>query len=208
MNKYIAVAVALVVVGLAFWGNLGLSSKEVPTQSKILEFPSLGFSLDAFNILKVPGYSDPVGDEAFSVFSQYLVFAENHDREGIRTTNHQISEACADESRREECYQNMDNFYRFTSHLKREDFTEVYADDRQVVLATDTMDMRDTPLRVSEGRAVLYFTRDSEGNPKMLGVKFCKPGEVFTADCFETDPQKRDLDGNGWWDQIEVLFNK
>lgn len=136
-----------------------------------------------------------VAIEAWQVFRNYLEFARMHDLAGIRSLSHQISATCDDVSREEECFALMDSVYAIASPLEAAEFRHILADRWQIIMFTD-------PPVV----AILYFTRDERGTPKVLGMRFCVEDEDSRSPCVETDPGKRDTDGNGWWDSIESLF--
>ena len=51
------------------------------------------------------------------------------------------------------------------------------------------------------------LTKDTDGDTAPDAVETCTdPGAP--ADCVKTDPNKKDSNGNGWWDSIEALFYK
>ena len=144
------------------------------------------------NFFSVP---NPLKSEAWQVFENYLAFAKAHDMAGIRTLSYQISATCNDPAKERECLTLMDNVYLFASDLKLSDFTHFAADERQIVLYTDGPTV-----------AILFFTRDEIGTPKVLGMKFCFEDEATAGTCVKTDQSERDLDGDGWWDNVESLF--
>lgn len=203
MEKYISVALAVSVVALA----LLVSSGGFPIstdKSSGLSLPALSFSPSKLH-LDLPGLNkSDVGREAFAVFRDYREFARTGDIEGIKSLSHQISPACSDPERREECERLMASVYYFTQDFKEEDFKHIYFDDRQLVMLTDFLPSAESPDR-EPIRSALFFTR-MEGGPKLLGIKFCLPNEERPGECFETDPGKRDQDKNGWWDQVESFF--
>ena len=94
----------------------------------------------------------------------------------------------------------MGGVYQFAKDFKEEYFTSTFYDDRQIVLITDN--------KASMVSVALVFTRDMNGNSKVLGIKWCVPEKDNQNICVETDPTKRDLDNNGWWDDVEALFYK
>ncbi|KKU21202.1 MAG: hypothetical protein UX31_C0020G0008 [Candidatus Nomurabacteria bacterium GW2011_GWA1_46_11] len=133
--------------------------------------------------------------EAWTTFQNYLEFARTHNLSGIRSLSHQISATCSDQSREEECFALMDSVHAFASQLEFGEFKHIQMDERQIIMFTDGPTV-----------AILYFTRDNNGAPKVLGLRFCLEDEAVLDSCVETDPAKRDRDGNGWWDSVESLF--
>jgi len=139
--------------------------------------------------------SDPTKREAWTTFEQYLEFAKTHDMAGIRSLSHQISETCRDISREAECFVLMDSVYNIAGGFKLSDFKHIQADERQIIMYTDGPTV-----------VILFFTRDQSGTPKVLGMRLCLEDKTSLGSCVENDPDKRDLDHNGWWDSVETLF--
>ena len=162
------------------------------------------------NILTTFSTTNSDKREALTIFQNYLEFARTHNLSGIRSLSHQISTTCGDQSREEECFALMDSVYAFTSTFKLSDFKHIQSDEKQAIMYTDGPTV-----------VILYFTKDESGSLKVLGMRFCFEAptreavgvptesvgnETPAKPCVETDPVKRDLDGNGWWDDVESLF--
>lgn len=107
---------------------------------------------------------DKVGKEAWQVLEEYLAYAKAHNLEGVKRLSLKISDTCANESKREECFALMDGAYAFISPFKASDFKNVLWDEYRVTLFTDYR---------SGTRTAIFFTRDTEGALKVAGVKFC-----------------------------------
>jgi len=186
MGKETPVLIPLLAITIVFllgYGGFGwkndLENKEV---ASIIEFFTTYSTV-----------SDPLKSEAWQIFENYLEFAHAHNIEGIRSLSHQMSTTCQDPSKQTECFALMDSVYSFGIIFQAGDFKHVQVDERQIIMSTD-----------GPGVAVLYFTRDQNGTPKVLGMRLCT--EDVPGECVESDPSKRDLDGNGWWDEVESLF--
>ena len=133
-------------------------------------------------------------DEAWQVFENYLEFARAHNLDGVKSLSYQISATCQDLAREAECLTLMDSVYAFGNALKKEDFSHVNYDNRQVILFTDAPNV-----------AILYFTRDEKGVLKILGLRFCFEDENAPGSCAR-NVARDDTDGDGWWDSTESLF--
>ena len=138
---------------------------------------------------------DALSREAWTTFENYLEFAKAHNLEGMRSVSYQISPTCNDPTKQAECFALMDNVYNIASYFKLSDFRHIQADERQIIMYTD-----------GPGVATLYFTRDEAHVLKVLGLRFCFEDETSSDKCIEADQVKRDLNGNGWWDNVESLF--
>ena len=147
------------------------------------------------NILTTFSTTNSDKREAWTTFQNYLEFARTHNLSGIRSLSHQISATCGDQSREEECFALMDSIYAFTSTFTLSDFKHIQSDEKQAIMYTDGPTV-----------VILYFTKDESGSLKVLGMRFCFEAETSPNSCVETDPVKRDQDGNGWWDDVESLF--
>lgn len=133
--------------------------------------------------------------EAWQVFEHYLEFARTHNLAGIRSLSHQLSPVCEDPSKEAECFGLMDSVYAVAGHFEFSQFKHIQADERQIIMYTDGPTV-----------VILYFARDKYRVPKLLGIKFCFEEAAQSRSCVETDPAKRDLNSNGWWDEVESLF--
>mgnify|MGYP001567436285 FL=1 len=189
MKRYIGVAAALVVTGIFFYGDK-------------LDLPLI----DNLNLNINATPADPVGALAWQTFEQYRTYATEGNLDGVKSISHQISETCKNPATLEKCNRLMASVAQFTRDLRGSDFTEVYYDDRQIVLLSE-------PIETAGGDAlvqvILFFTRTPAGEPRVLGMQFCfkNKGEE-NQNCFNSNPAARDLDQNGWWDAVESLFYK
>lgn len=205
-HKNIAIAVALVVVLFAFGGNF---YKPADSSSGLARDLSDLLPSFAFPSIHIPTLeSSQMGLQAWSVWERYLEAAKNHDIETVQSLSHQTSATCQDPAREAECFTLMDSVYYFGSIFKKEAFTRIFSDDKQIIMMTEFI--TDPKTGPQSTQVVLFFTRTPDGTPKVLTMRFCFKDqlETFGGNCVETDPQKRDLDNNGWWDSVEALFYK
>lgn len=195
----IAVTLALVVV-------LGAILVFAPTGERSPNSTSgslfSGFSLPFTN--KVPSLNDSFTvTAAWSTFQDYLKFAKEHDLEGVKSLSYQVSETCSNPEKVTDCNTLMDSVYMIAGGFKLSDFVNVFSDEKQIILTTDYVEVfKDAdPTKV-----VLYFVKSDAGAPKVLGIRFCYGKESDQNICVITDPEKRDSDKDGWWDDVESLF--
>lgn len=195
-NILILVVLALVVIGAGLFLKPGKLSTPIASSTPIGFDPSLS----------IPNLADaPVEAQAWGNFQDYLKAAKNHDLESLKKFSYQLSGACSDTTKQEECFQLMDSLVAVTSDFKLSDFKHIDYDDKQVVMSTDYMPLTEPT------KAVLYFVRAEDKFPKMLAIRFCYGDESKSPEqmkCVNTDPTTRDKDKNGWWDDVEALFNK
>ena len=192
MKRYIKiVGIVLVITAiLLLSSNYAVKNEKLDTNRKLSSYKlSLSPSLKITS-----GGNVLLAQEAWVIFQSYLESARLHDLPSLKKLSYQLSDTCKDESRKEECFALMDNVYNIASPFEASEFKNIQADGRQITLYTDGPVV-----------AILFFVRDTDGTPKVLGLRFCSE-EGAQNSCVETDPIKRDLDGNGWWDSTESLF--
>jgi len=184
MRKHSSVLISLLAIGIVF--SLGY---------KGFEWNNMFHGSEVASFITTFSATDSEKHDAWITFQNYLEYARTHDLSGIRSLSHQISAICNDKSREEECFALMDNVYTLASPLKLSEFKHIQTDERQIIMFTDGPVV-----------TILYFVRDAGGVLKVLGMRFCLEDDTSTANCVETDPKRRDLDNNGWWDSVESLF--
>lgn len=207
MSKYIAIVIALVVLGGAYFFKLPAPRQIENGDGANLMLPSMSFSLSNLrmpNLMVKP--LPPEGERAWTIFEQYMRFAKEKNLEGVKSLSHQVSETCKNPATLKDCESLMESVASFTGNLRKEDFQNVFFDDRQIVMFTN-------PIETVEGdtlaQVILFFTRRDSGEPKVLGMRFCfRKKTDEDKQCFSADPATRDQDGNGWWDTVESLFYK
>lgn len=202
-NRTIAVSVALVVVFGVFFKDF---YKPAPGETLTEKVASTPFSLSFFkpNFIIPDLASAGIEAEVWSVFQNYLQAAQAHDVDALRNLSHQLSPTCADAVKVAECNQLMDSVYLIAENWEQEEFKNVAYDDRQIVLSTNSqVGIDNTPTKTA-----IFFTRTNTGEPKVLSIKLCFGVESDLDKCVNTDPSTRDLDNNGWWDEVETFFSR
>lgn len=202
MNKqtasFVIVLVILIVGGFLYFSTdtFKKDSGYNTDVGKLTNTPSFSLpNLTPPNLEILPNKDTAVINQAWATWEKYIEFAKAHNLAGIRSLSHQISKTCNDPSKEKECFELMDSVVNFSTLLKREMFNHTQTDDKQIMMWSE-----------GPGVVILFFTKDQSGAPKVLGLRFCQEDEKSETRCVETDPDKRDLDGNGWWDSTESLF--
>ncbi len=206
-NTYIAVAlgVALVLGALFLPWKSYIPSFHLPTATSTPTGDATGgLSFAAPVLPSLTSLKDaPAIAQAWATFQNYIAAAKAHDLPTLSALSYQLSPACKDPARREECYGLMDSVVFFTGDFKQSDFTHVAYDDRQSIITTDYI-MLDGATDLI--KTVFYFVRTSALDTKFLGVRFCVGEETTQDQCINTDPATRDADQDGWWDDVEAMF--
>ncbi|MEK7135207.1 MAG: hypothetical protein AAB780_00680 [Patescibacteria group bacterium] len=197
----IAVTVALVVV-LGTILVFAPSSERMGGPRNLPLFSGLSLPFSS----KVPNLNDSFNvTAAWSTFQDYLKFAKAHDLEGVKSLSYQVSEACSNPEKITECERLMDSVSQIGAEFKLEDFKSVFYDDKQIIMSTDHMVIMEG---LDKTKIVLFFVKSDVGEPKVLGIRLCFGGESGNNTCVITDPETRDADKDGWWDDVEALFHK
>jgi hypothetical protein len=171
--------------------------------------------------------------QVWQTFQTYLGFLKAHDVDSANAlmwpSVRMDMPACIAQLSEKTCWGLVDALYGSASTLKGEDFANVWADDKQIILSSDPAF---TPQagEVDASRSYLYFVFDPQGRILFLQLankswnattedevrqmmldsdqdgltdsdETClhQPGDM----CTKTDPGKRDTDGDGYWDSIE-----
>lgn len=86
--------------------------------------------------------------------------------EGVLALTYQVSEVCADEARRAECDERMENAHAFGEDMHREGMRILSADRNQMILVSDWLEDFDNAT-FSITRSIIFFIRDN-GALKLL----------------------------------------
>jgi hypothetical protein len=140
-------------------------------------------------------FINPTATLAWGTWTNYVTAAGTHDLATVKKLSHQISPTCADPSKEAECLMLMEGVVFFGGALKPQEFSYIQSDEKQIIMYTPY---------VSGMRKILYFTRDSEGTPKVLGLRFCGKGKESLEVCLDSEKSFADTNENGWWDVTEA----
>ncbi|OHA88474.1 MAG: hypothetical protein A2653_00495 [Candidatus Zambryskibacteria bacterium RIFCSPHIGHO2_01_FULL_43_25] len=177
--------------------------------------------------------------QAWGVFENYLLANQNHDVGAVSSLTRKLSDACLNPETESECFARMDYVVEVAKDLKEENFTNVWFDEKQIILFSDFKPDNDDVVSRYKG-SYIFFIRDGNGNPQVAGLD---PERVWSfkdnsessgvldveeqlqniiddrdsdtipdvyetcinpeEECDGTNPDKRDTDGDGWWDGME-----
>lgn len=145
----------------------------------------------------------------WSTFALYLARAHDHDIEGVKELSFELSDTCKDPKQKTECYKKMDTVYDIGSKLKQEDFTHIVEDAKQGILSTNVR-RPDTVNNLIAVKQVIFFTKDAQGNPKVLALNPNEMWQVVRNKASTTAELEaklaslvRDFDEDGASDELE-----
>lgn len=111
----------------------------------------------------------------WDTFALYLSKAADHDIPGVAALSFELSDTCKDEKLKKECFAKMDAVHEIGSQLKQEDFVNIWEDKKQAILST-VIRRPNTENALIAARSTIIFTKDAQGNPKLLALN---PNEMW-----------------------------
>jgi len=240
------VAIIIILVAGGFWFIHGRASDSAALVTSNGASSSTDSTNPSTTGVSAKNPNPELSHAAWLVLQKYLTYAKAHDLAGVTATSFQLSAACKDPKRINECYKLMDGVQFFGRNIKEKDFTNMWYDSKQIILFTELTEDEPDEITRGEIRSMLFFTRGENGEIKLLAFKpsngayvgtkdkseaqiktelanllkdtdqdalsdmqeTCSIPNITTVECPKTDPNKRDTNGNGWWDGVEILMHK
>jgi hypothetical protein len=190
---YIAGAVVIVVVvlfiilnfknGLSNIQNKEVTTENIATSTSENILTKVGSSTQATKVQPIS-----VKDIAWAVFQKYLTFNKNKNLEGVKSIVYKVAPVCADPKTIVECEGRMASAYSYGSVLKKEDFTNVWSDNRQIILATDfwTESAKEID-QYGRFRSIIFFIKGADGEWKLLSFSPTKGGATSKGDASQAE---------------------
>lgn len=232
MRKNIVVFIAVFII-LGFLGWKMISDKPSAKMPVSTSTPSIASSTE---LQASTAQSESEKDRAWKVLQNYLRFAKNKNLEGVASLSYQLSDSCKNNQKdaQKECLLKIENVYNLGKDFKEKDFNTIWSDEKQIILSTDWKHFDSQGVN-GLVHGVIYFVKDAKGNIKLLSFNPAKGAFITdtasstkaeidqkllkaTLDSdqdglpdveeINTDPHKRDSNGNGFWDGVEALFYK
>ena len=177
-NKIIISLVSIFVVALVlFFANQGpVATEPLPAQNKesdqILPVSELPQSSEQTKPLS----NDPK-DVAWNLFQKYLSYNKSLDLDAVKSVVHKVSAICNAKIPTKECKDRMTSAYSYGVKMKKQDFINVWSDQKQIILATNfwTEEGKDTD-DIGRFRSIIFFVRDEGGVLKLLSFSPSKGG--------------------------------
>lgn len=188
-NKRIILIVAvLIVIAVLFFVLKNVSLAPVAddksssaTADKVKIDPSLSGQT-------LPFSNDPK-TLAWTLFQKYLGYNKDQNLEGVRSTVYKVAAVCNDPKTLIDCKARMGAAYSYGVALKKEDFTNIWSDEKQIILSTD-FEVKEDDVSIGRTRSIIFFIKDETGNLRMLSFSPAK-GAVATKD---TTASRQEID--------------
>jgi hypothetical protein len=125
-------------------------------------------------------FSNNPKDVAWALFQKYLAYNKDQNIEGVRSTVYKVAAVCNDPKTLIDCKARMGAAYSYGSALKKEDFTNIWDDEKQMILSTD-FKVSEDDVSISRTRSIIFFVKDGAGGLRMLSFSPSK-GAIVDKD--------------------------
>lgn len=167
----------------------------------------------------IPGITLPLSnapeDVAWAVFQKYLGYNKDQNLEGVRSMVYKVASVCNDPKTTIDCKARMGSAYQYGSALKKEDFVNVWSDEKQIILSTDFWLESSKDLdQYGRFRSIIFFIKGTDGSWKLLSFSPTKGGATNKGAASQEEVDARliryteDNDKDGIADYEEECLNK
>jgi len=175
MVKKIIISVALILIAIALIFILSKMPSPLITDNQENGLEKIEIDPN------IPGMTLPLSntpkDIAWAVFQKYLAYNKSRDLEGVKSVVYKIASVCEDLKTRVDCEARMGAAYMYGSALRKEDFTNVWSDEEQIILSTDFWLESSKDLdQYGRFRSIIFFVKGTENNWKLLSFSPTKGG--------------------------------
>lgn len=160
-------------------------------------------------------FSNAPKDVAWAVFQKYLSYNKDKNLEGVKSVVYKVAPVCEDSKTRIDCEARMGSAYSYGSALKKEDFTNVWNDEKQIILSTDFwLESAKDLDQYGRFRSILFFVKGADNNWKLLSFSPYAGGAVNKGAASQEEIDSRliiyteDNDKDGMADYEEECLNK
>ena len=167
LKKIILGIIVIILAGGLLW-FLGKKGAPSATQNENIEKPEESSLTPELPQPTLPFSNDPK-DVAWNLFQKYLAYNKARDFEGVKSVVYKIAAVCANPQTRIDCEARMNAAYQYGSVLKKENFVNIWTDEKQIILTTDfwVEDSDDMDL-LGRFRSIIFFVKDSSDQLKLL----------------------------------------
>lgn len=139
----------------------------------------------------LPLSTDPK-DVAWTLFEKYIAFNKTKNIEGVRSTVYKIAAVCEDPKTRIDCEARMGAAYSYGRELQKQDFKNVWSDERQTILATDFWIEDSEQMGViGRFRSIIFFVKNEKGELRLLSFSPTKGGATSRGEASQQELEDR-----------------
>lgn len=169
-------------------------------------------------------------DLAWQTFQNYLSYNKTHNLEKVKSVVYKISPVCENKASTTECFARMDAAYEFGLKMKKSEMVNYWEDAKQGILSSEPT-LVDATTTIGYSKKIIYFVKENgqlkllrfypsktislpkEGATDIEGIRIAAENGIADKDqdgledSRDDNPNKRDADGDGWWDGTDVQFD-
>jgi len=160
-------------------------------------------------------FSNTPKDAAWTLFQKYLEYNKAQNLDGVRSVVYKVASVCEDPKTTIDCKARMSAAYSYGSAMKKENFTNIWSDEKQIILSTDFwLESSEDMDQYGRFRSIIFFIKDADGNLKMLSFSPTKGGATNKGVASQEEVDDRiiryteDNDEDGIADYEEECLNK
>lgn len=158
-------------------------------------------------------FSNSPQDVAWDLLQKYLEFNRQRDLEGVRSTVYKVAPVCNDPKLVLDCHARMGLAYNYGSQLKKQDFKNVWSDQKQIIISTDFRFEEDEN-NASRNRGIIFFIYDENNKLRLLSFSPFR-GSIISKGAMNTEETKNlierwtdDADQDGIEDYTEECLDQ
>jgi len=110
-----------------------------------------------------------VFDRAWMTFEDYVSRAHEHNIVGVKDLSYKQSAICKNKETEKQCFTLMDNVYSIGKDFRKEDYKNIWSDEKQVIVFTDPR-YDNAEKQYGLIQSYIYFTREKDGSAKLLAI--------------------------------------
>jgi uncharacterized protein YxeA len=131
-------------------------------------------------------------DVAWAVFQKYLGYNKDHNLDAVKSIVYKVNSICADKIASTECKSRMDSAYSYGSVLKKEDFVNVWSDEKQIILSTNfwTESVKDLD-QYGRFRSIIFFIKGADDEWKLLSFSPTQGGATSKGSASQKEVDDR-----------------
>lgn len=180
-RRIILVVMILIVIGVLFFVFRNFSWAPVVDDKPASAKASAGkVKIDPNISEQTLPFSSAPKDVAWALFQKYLEYNKDQNLEGVKSVVYKVAAVCNDPKTLIDCKARMGAAYSYGSTLKKEDFTNIWSDEKQIILSTD-FEVEEDDVSIGRTRSIIFFVKDEAGDLKMLSFSPSK-GAVASKD--------------------------
>jgi hypothetical protein len=160
IKKLTAVIIVLAIGGAIFWATKNFSANPTSTTESQTEVSKIKID-PVLSGQTLPLSNDPK-DIAWNLFQKYVSYNKIKDLNGVKSVVYKIASVCEDPKTRIDCEARMALAYSYGSAIKKESLTNLWEDNKQIILSSD-FQIKEDNTAIGRNRIILFFVKTDSG---------------------------------------------